>query len=214
MRLTQLFRRTLPLTTVALLAPLARAAGVSSLAQPAVSPDGREVAFVSGGNIWAVPAEGGDAHILVAGAGDVNRPLYSPDGKQIAFTSTRTGNGDLYVFTLETAALRRVTFDDAAERLDAWSPDGKYLYYTTGGHDVGGCSDVYRVEAAGGTPMPVAAETYRSEFCAAPNRDGHTVAFCADGMAYSQWWRHGHSHIDEARSGSRPATRPGRTTGG
>ena len=191
----------LAFAVVTTLAGISRAepvAGKASLAQPAVSPDGKEVAFVSGGNIWAVPAEGGDAHILIAGAGDVGRPLYSPDGKQIAFASSRTGNGDIYLFTPETGGLRRVTFDDAPERPDAWSPDGKYLYYTTGGHDVGGCTDVYRVEAAGGTPMPVAAETYRSEFCAAPNRDGHTVAFCADGMAYSQWWRHGHSHIDEA----------------
>ncbi len=36
-----------------------------SLSDPAISPDGREIAFVSGGDIWTVPAAGGEAHLLV-----------------------------------------------------------------------------------------------------------------------------------------------------
>ncbi|HUQ72677.1 MAG TPA: hypothetical protein VM165_24325, partial [Planctomycetaceae bacterium] len=45
----------------------------------------------------------------------------SPDGSRLAFVSTRTGNGDLYVLTLASGELSRVTYDDAAEQLDAWS---------------------------------------------------------------------------------------------
>ena len=29
--------------------------------EPAISPDRSEIAFISGGDIWAVPAAGGDA---------------------------------------------------------------------------------------------------------------------------------------------------------
>jgi hypothetical protein len=40
-------------------------AALPSLSDPAISPDGREIAFVSGGDIWTVAAAGGEAHLLV-----------------------------------------------------------------------------------------------------------------------------------------------------
>jgi tricorn protease len=54
------------------------------------------------------------------------------------------------------------------------------------------------VRAAGGTPMPVSHERYTSEFFAAPAPDGRRVAISARGIAAAQWWRNGHSHIDES----------------
>src|SRR5262245_39996487 len=66
------------------------------LTEPALSPDRKEIAFVSGGDIWTVPATGGVASLLVSHPANEARPLYSPDGKQLAFVSTRTGNGDIY----------------------------------------------------------------------------------------------------------------------
>jgi tricorn protease len=196
MPMARLIRRTFPIAAV-LLAAAARAAVPACLQQPAVSPDGREVAFVAAGGIWTVPTAGGDARPLVANLGDVLRPRYSPDGKRIAFVSNRTGNGDLYVLTLDTGELKRVTVDESPDRLDDWSPDGRFLYYSTGGHEVGATSDIYRVAIDGGTPMPVVAEPYGGDFYAAPAPDGHTVAFCGGGsMAAGQWWRHGHAHID------------------
>jgi len=41
--------------------------------------------------------------------------------------STRTGGGDVYVLTLASGDVRRVTFDDGLEQLDGWSRDGKWL---------------------------------------------------------------------------------------
>src|SRR4051812_12793873 len=80
-----------------------------ALAEPAVSPDAREIAFVSGGDIWTVPADGGEARLLVAHPATESRPLYSPDGRYLAFSSSRTGNGDVYVLTLATGDLKRLT---------------------------------------------------------------------------------------------------------
>src|SRR6516162_11464325 len=99
----------------------AMSAGVPYLTEPALCPTRPEIALVSGGDIWLAPAKGGEAHLLVSHPADESRPLYSPDGTKLAFMSTRTGNGDIYVLTLATGRLDRVTFDDVSEQLDAWS---------------------------------------------------------------------------------------------
>jgi Tol biopolymer transport system component len=95
------------LLTVALVASSAALAaqGQASrvyLTDPAVSPDRAEIAFVSGGDIWSVPAPGGEARLLVSHPANETRPLYSPDGRKLAFVSTRTGGGDIYVLGFAT----------------------------------------------------------------------------------------------------------------
>lgn len=167
-------------------------------AEPSISPDRTEVAFVSGGDIWTVPAAGGDARLLVAHSANESRPIYSPDGKKLAFISNRTGNGDIYILTLATGDLRRLTFDDSNDQLDGWSRDGKWIYFTSSSKDISGMNDIFRVGSEGGTPMQVTADRYTSEFFAAPSPDGKTLAFAGRGNSAGQWWRKGHSHLDES----------------
>jgi tricorn protease len=170
-----------------------------AFADPGIAPDGSEIAFVSGGDIWTVPGAGGEARLLVSNAATESRPVYSPDKKQLAFVSTRTGGGDIYVLTFATGDVRRVTYDDGPDQLDGWSRDGKWLYFFSNAHDLsGGMNDVYRVAAAGGTPMAVSGDRYANEFFSAASPDGKTLAMSARGNASGQWWRHGHSHLDEA----------------
>src|SRR5688572_23223328 len=169
-----------------------------SFAEPAISPDGRELAVVSSGDIWTAPAAGGDARLLIAHDANESRPMYSPDGKQLAFISDRTGGGDIYVLTLATGALARLTFDDGLDRLDGWSRDGAWIYFSSSSRDIAGMHDIFRVRATGGTPMAVSADRYTSEFFAAPSPDGHRVAFSARGNGVGQWWRNGSSHLDES----------------
>jgi Tol biopolymer transport system component len=165
--------------------------------EPALSPGRSEIAFVSGGDIWTVPAGGGEARLLVSHPANESRPLYSPDGKRLAFVSSRTGNGDVYVLTFETGDLKRLTFDDASEQLDAWSRDGRMIYFSSTSRDIAGMNDLYRVNAEGGTPMQISADRYASEYWAAPSPDGNAIAFTARGITASQWWRKGRSHLDQ-----------------
>ncbi len=127
-----------------------------------------------------------------------SRPLYSPDGDRLAFVSDRTGGGDIYVLSLKTGVLNQVTVDDGLERLDAWSRDGRWLYFSSTSRDIAGMNDLYRVRADGGTPMLVSADRYTGECFAAPSPDGLRVAFAARGNSSGQWWRKGHSHLDES----------------
>jgi len=166
--------------------------------EPALAPDRPEVAFVSGGDIWSAPLAGGEAHLLVSHPAVESRPLFSPDGTRLAFVSDRTGGGDIYVLQLASGALKRITFDDGREQLDAWSRDGKWLYFSSTAQDVAGSNDIFRVSAEGGTPMPVSADRYVNEFFAAPSPAGDTLALTARGDTSGQWWRHGHAHIDES----------------
>ena len=167
------------------------------MTEPSLSPDRKEIVFVSGGDIWSAPAEGGIARLLVAHPANESKPLFSPDGRYLAFSSNRTGNGDIYILEIASGSIRRLTFDDVAEQLDAWSRDGKWIYFSSSSRDIAGMNDVYRVAATGGTPMQVSADRYTSEFEAAPLADG-SIIFAARGNSAGQWWRRGHSHLDES----------------
>lgn len=180
------------------------AAGRPSFSEPALSPDGGTIAFVSGGDIWEVAATGGVAHLLVSGNATEGRPLYSPDGKRLAFTTTRGGSPNIHVLELASGGITRITYAEAAEELDAWSPDGKWLYFASSATDVARQPDIFRVSADGGTPIEVSRERYLSEFQAAPSPDGSSIALMARGLSNVQWWRNGSSHIDKTELWLKP----------
>ena len=176
----------------------------ASLATPAISPDGKEIAFVSGGDIWTVAAAGGEARLLISDPAEESRPLYSHDGKRLAFQSTRTGANDIYVLTLDSGIVQRITYTDAPVTLDAWSQDGEWLYFTSSANDVAGQGDIFRVRATGGTPLEVSRERYLNEFESMPLPDGKAIVLVAKGISSSQWWRKGHAHIDETELWLKP----------
>lgn len=172
--------------------------GAPSFAEPSLSPDGSEIVFASGGDLWTVPAAGGAARLIVSHPATESRPFFSPDGARLAFMSTRAGSPDIWVLTLATGELQRLTWEDGSEQLDGWSRDGRWIYYSSTSRDIAGMSDVYRIPSTGGTPQPVTTGRYTSEFFGAPSPDGRAVAFSARGNGLGQWWRRGGSHLDQS----------------
>lgn len=201
--------RRLALAAVLLSSAASAQTALPSLSDPTLSPDGKEIAFVSGGDIWSVPAGGGQAHLLVTHPATESRPLFSPDGTRLAFVSTRTGAGNLYILTLATGELQRLTYSDSPDRLDAWSADSQWLYFTSGVNDVAGQGDIFRVKSTGGTPLEVSRERYMAEFESAPSPDGTQIALMSKGISAGQWWRNGHAHIDETEVWLKPVAQAG-----
>ncbi len=191
--LAALLGTSLPVSTAA---ADAGSAPPASFAEPSLSPDHGEIAFVSGGDIWSVPSAGGTARLLAAVGGNAHRPLFSPDGTQLAFVDSEPGASGIYVLTLDGGSLRRLTHDDQIADVSAWSGDGRYLYFSASSRNIAYFNDVYRVAVDGGTPMQVLHEDYVNEFEPAPSADGSSIAFVRNG--FIQWWRRGHSHMDES----------------
>jgi Tol biopolymer transport system component len=65
------------------------------------------------------------------GLGEIDTPSFAPDGKRIVFSALKDGFSDLFVYDLETKALRHLTEDAFADLQPVWSPDGRQIAFVT-----------------------------------------------------------------------------------
>src|SRR5260221_8879949 len=111
------------------------------VAEPAISPDGKWVAYTvtvpdmeanrNASNIWLVATSGGQA-IQLTQSGKDSSPVWSPDGKTIAFISSRSGDGQVYLLSMEGGEPHPLTKLSTGADLAIWSPDGKTIAFTSG----------------------------------------------------------------------------------
>jgi Tol biopolymer transport system component len=95
--------------------------------EPAWSPDGREVAFVSRRDghehVYVVGADGKDTRRVTDSAMDDDRPSWSPDGRRLVFSR----EGALFVAPAAGGKAHRLGHGFGEARDPAWSPDGKLI---------------------------------------------------------------------------------------
>lgn len=153
---------------------------------PQISPDGRQIAFVYAGDIWVVDANGGAAERLTVHTAGHIAPRWSPDGSHLAFASWRAGSLDVYVLPLQGGDPRRLTCHDSSSSAEAWSHDGSHVFFSSYRELQG--SAIYRVAAAGGTPIAWIAQPYEDLDSLAVSPDGSLLAF---NLSRDRWWRRG-----------------------
>src|SRR5213083_1303780 len=168
-----------------------RSEGTLHLA-PALSPDGREIAYFSEKNSFFV-----DLYLADAETGRVKRRLvkstlnsnyeslrfinsagsFSPDGRYFAIAAKRKDRDDLVILDVKKdKEVRRIRIPLNGLTTPSWSPDGKQLVFT--GYD-GGLSDLFVVNADGSNLHRLTNDKY-ADLEPSWSPDGKTIAFTTD----------------------------------
>ena len=150
-------------------------------AQPAWSPDGTKIAFVSGG-IHSMNADGsGDTQL----AADGTDPAWSPDGAKIAFVSQRDGSAEIYSMNADGSGEIRLTSNSASDARPAWSPDGSKIVFDTDrdGNLGDGNFEIYAMNADGSGQTRLTNSSAVAEMEPAWSPDGSRIAFSRGSLA-------------------------------
>ncbi|HYN41103.1 MAG TPA: S9 family peptidase, partial [Thermoanaerobaculia bacterium] len=111
---------------------------VKGVAEPAIAPDGRSVAFAvtttdlpavkRWTNLWRVDADGRNARALTVLDKRDSNPSYSPDGATLAFLSTRSGTSQVWFLPVAGGEPEKKTDLPGGVGAFRFSPDGKRLF--------------------------------------------------------------------------------------
>jgi hypothetical protein len=148
---------------------------------PAVSPDGRRIAFsmnMHSESAIAVMDAVPDAKESIVWHGDhfdeAYQPAWSPDGTRIAFSAWRKGGfRDILIVELASGRVEEVTHDRAIDMAPSWSSDGKTVFFDS---DRTGISNIYAYDVPGHTLWQVT-NVLGGAFAARPSPDGTRIAF-------------------------------------
>ncbi len=114
--------------------------------QPNWSPDGSLIVFVSpcrgraeffesiysSSSLYVIKPDGTELRSLTIIPGSDFDPAWSPDGERIAFASERDGQKEIYLLTVDSGAVIRLTNSPLGveNTQPSWSPDGTQIVYT------------------------------------------------------------------------------------
>ncbi|HKT09553.1 MAG TPA: hypothetical protein VJR24_16755 [Gemmatimonadaceae bacterium] len=173
-----------------------RRSGGQIFLAPALSPDGKYVAFLSNGSfirgqvfidLWLADAHTGKRIArLVKSTFDPNfeelqilysQSAFSPDSKRLAFTALGEGKEELYILDVATRkriAQIRLPLDGITS--PSWSPDARHIVFSG---DHGGITDLYLINADG-TGLRQLTNDRFGDLQPQWSPDGATIAFATD----------------------------------
>ena len=110
---------------------------------PTLSPDGTRVAVARGDDrsptrdIWVFDLNGTTRTRVTLDPSDDLSPRWSADGQWLVFSSDRGGQRDIYRHRASGEGSDEIVFRSAVSKsVSAWSPDGRFIVYDTGGGGV------------------------------------------------------------------------------
>lgn len=157
---------------------------------PTYSPDGRKIAFESGGWIYVADVGGTSQVPLVEGG----EPAFSPDGQRIAYAANANDGVDIFTIKLDGSEKINVTnnFAISEDRNPTFSPDGQRIAFDSRGYD-GEDNHEINVIDANGANRRILTNTSVAVYNVSPNfsPDGSEIAFvssrnlcCGNGDVY------------------------------
>lgn len=153
--------------------PAAPTAPANSL--PAVSPDGKWIAFVSKRDstedVYVIGADGAGERRLTVGGGHL--PRWTPDGRGVRFVRGGADSGTVYVQTLDGGAPRAVAHVQGG-RNPVLSRDGRWAAYLVGPWS---STTLWVARADGGDAHAVAGGGRTTAWNAAWSPDGKRLAY-------------------------------------
>jgi imidazolonepropionase-like amidohydrolase/Tol biopolymer transport system component len=150
-----------------------------------MSPDGKEIVFDLLGDIYSIPAAGGEAKVLRGGHAFEVQPRFSPDGKKILFTSDAGGGDNIWVMNRDGSDARQITKESFRLLNNAcWSPDGEYIIarkHFTSGRSLG-AGEMWLYHTSGGSGLQLTARKNDQQDVNEPvaSPDGRYVYFSED----------------------------------
>jgi WD40 repeat protein/predicted Ser/Thr protein kinase len=110
-----------------------------------------------------------------------SRPILSPDGKRVTLSISEGGISDVWVYDIQRDAMTRLTFGGGSYRWSTFSPDGKYVVFTSDGHAL------FQARADGsGQPQPLT-EGKPFQFPHSFTPDGKRLAYFETAGTYQLW---------------------------
>lgn len=160
---------------------------------PSISPDGSQIAFSFKGDVYVVPAAGGQALPLTLHEAHDFMPVWSHDGKSIAFASDRYGNFDVFLMPAKGGEARRITQSSFGDFPTDFSPDDKSILFQSGRMDpatsvqfpIRMLGELYSIPVAGGNARQI---TAASAELAVYSPSGNRIAY-QDNKGYEDYHR-------------------------
>ena len=109
--------------------------------KPKWSPDGKWIAFYRREysredrghyDLYLIPASGGEMRFLAHADAEQGYGLsWAPDSTELAYVKMKGKDKDIWIVSLNNGAMRPFTTDGKENTDPSWSPDGKWIFYSS-----------------------------------------------------------------------------------
>ncbi len=163
---------------------------------PAISPDGKTVAFFRDFDLYLVPTAGGAPKLLMANSAQSESPAWTSDGREILFISARSGDSRFSLWRVPASGGTPKQVEAAGRNLDSFaiSRDSQRLALaqTIGDHNIWRMELANAASLAGPRQVPQSAKllisSTRRDADPQISPDGKKIAYGSDLSGSNEIW--------------------------